>query len=1152
MKKFYYSLFAAATMLLATTSCSQEEDFAQQSSNEVTTFSVSLDGAVGSRTVGDGTTATKLYYEVYRGNDCIIDANTVINTTAQIEMPLLKGETYDIVFWAQADGAIYKVDNLKNITIDYTNTNLMANQESYDAFYNALGGFQADGKSHTIELRRPLAQLNLGTDDWNKAMEGLTTAEKAEGPVTHTSVKVSGLADTFNPLTGKAEGDATAEFKLSTIPSQDKFTSNGKEYKYLSFNYLLVPSQKAPQGEGEYVKESSDEKANVDLTFALNRGEKELFTIKVPNAPVQRNWRTNVVGSLLTGSKFDVVIEEGFDDEYNHDAQAALKEVLTNGGDFTLFSDITLTENLTVASGVTANINLDGHVLNVNSTVSVKGNLNVNNGKLNIAVSGDDLNVGIYAFDGSKVDLKDTDVKVADKNAAVLVNSGATVTMNVINTKMEVAATAHGISMNPFAAKYVDVNVTNSEISGNGYSLYVWAENADITIDEKSSLSNIWVEGGDVVVKHAGEQPTVNEGNLAHTITYVQLNTTTFEGIYKVDGTQREYNVTSAEGMQNLNQLLASVVKGEGKVAIINLTTDIDLAGQNWIPLEGMWVTFNGNGHTIKNMTVSTIARSAANVRKAGFYGYAGGVTINDLTIENANVTGSQAGIFAGSGEGLTINNCYLKGTNTVTWAATEETWNGIGAITGVLQTSTINVEIAEGATVTLNKAGFTTDSNCKFVDNLTGYISKNNGSVTNNGSVVVPYTASENDDLKDALNSGANNITLPEGEYSLPSLAATEGVTIIGAEDGSTVIGGDNATTGFASNFGKNTTIKNVTFSGSSNGVRWSYANGGTTTFENCTFAGSSTYGFHIDQSKDATFIFNNCTFSGFNAFASDLKSVTFNNCTFKHNGSYGHTNIWSVANFNNCTWEDNTSVSQGYDSKTKKYHGTLYFNGNEESYHHEFIGSAKSLIAFAKSVNEDKDSWKGQAVILVDDIDLNNETWTPIGQTGATEFKGIFDGQNHTIKNLKVDSSAPTGGHYSSGLFGWAESGVTIKNVKVDGATVTGNHNVAVIVGYTYSGKISNCHVSNANIVCNHANDDACGDKCGLIAGYAADESRISDCSAIDGTVKAGRDAGQLIGCGYNVSVSNCTATNVVVSATGECTGANVNNAIIGRVMK
>lgn len=403
---------------------------------------------------------------------------------------------------------------------------------------------------------------------------------------------------------------------------------------------------------------------------------------------------------------------------------------------------------------------------------------------------------------------------------------------------------------------------------------------------------------------------------------------------------------------------------------------------------------------------------------------------------------------------------------------------------------------------------------------------------------------ADTNEELKGQLQNNAT-VVLPEGEYTLPTMSGKEGITIIGAADGSTVVGGENTSTGFGSNFGKDTTIQNVTFTGSSNGVRWSYAQGGTSTFDNCTFAGDSTYGFHIDSSNGATFIFNNCTFSGFNAFAGDLEKVVFNNCTFLNNGNYGHTNIWSVGEFNNCTWGDKTSVSPAGSGK-------LYFNGVEESYHHEFIGSAESLFAFAKTVNEDGDDWKDQKVLLVADIDLENAAWTPIGQTGATEFKGIFDGQGHTIKNLNVDNSAATDAHTSSGLFGWAESNVTIKNIKVDGATIVGNHNVAVIVGYTYSGKISNCHVTNANIVCNHANKDACGDKCGLIAGYAADESRITDCSASISTVKAGRDAGQLVGCGYNVSVSGCSATDVTVTATGDCNDEkNINNAVIGRVI-
>ena len=210
--------------------------------------------------------------------------------------------------------------------------------------------------------------------------------------------------------------------------------------------------------------------------------------------------------------------------------------------------------------------------------------------------------------------------------------------------------------------------------------------------------------------------------------------------------------------------------------------------------------------------------------------------------------------------------------------------------------------------------------------------------------------------------------------------------------------------------------------------------------------------------------------------------------------------------------------------------------------------------MFDFAKSVNEGNDSWSGQKVLLVADIDLENAVWTPIGQTGATQFKGIFDGQGYTIKNLKVDSSAQTGAHYSSGLFGWLNS-ATVKNVKVDKATVIGNHNVAVIAGYleTSGCTVSGCEVTNATVTANHANDDACGDKVGVIVGHAGNAGvKVENCSASKSTVTAGRDAGQLIGAGYNGSVSNCAATDVIVSATGNCNReGNINNAIIGRVL-
>ena len=71
MKKLFYSLCAAATMLLATTSCQQDEFESSAQGNEVdVTFTLQQEGATGAatRAIGDGTTATDLYFAAYNGD----------------------------------------------------------------------------------------------------------------------------------------------------------------------------------------------------------------------------------------------------------------------------------------------------------------------------------------------------------------------------------------------------------------------------------------------------------------------------------------------------------------------------------------------------------------------------------------------------------------------------------------------------------------------------------------------------------------------------------------------------------------------------------------------------------------------------------------------------------------------------------------------------------------------------------------------------------------------------------------------------------------------------------------------------------------------------------------------------------------------------
>jgi len=669
---------------------------------------------------------------------------------------------------------------------------------------------------------------------------------------------------------------------------------------------------------------------------------------------------------------------------------------------------------------------------------------------------------------------------------------------------------------------------------------------------------------------------------------------------YLEDPTATEFVLTSGEDLAGLSAIVGGTATADmvtyaatpatiqdnfaGKT--IKLGNDIDLGNHPFAPItngtgKAFAGTFDGQGYTIsnlkiksatsagffgnlcssaviKNVTFDTATVSGTHyvgVILAGEWNEKANATIDNCHVINAKVycdtdatpdNGDKAGVIAGYAVSLNITNCSVKDSAI-------KAYRDFGGILGCSNgaNNTISGNTVENLTLTIDN-----DENYNNISSVAGHNANaivgrvNKGNISGNtesGIVVVPMAANTAG-LKDAISNATagSTVVVGSGEFSLPTLSGKEGIIIEGAADGSSVIGGDDVVTGFGGNWGKDTTIKNLTFTGSDDGVWYSYAQGGNTTFEDCAFAGDSVYGFHIDQSNSAVFTFNNCTFSGFNAFAGDLQKVVFNNCTFLHNGAYGHTNIWSVGEFNNCSYGDGASIGI-------RGSGKIYVDGVEESYHHEFVGSAASLYAFADSVNAGGDAWAGQKVVLCADIDLKNEAWTPIGQTGATQFQGIFDGNGYTISNLKIDSSAQTGGYYSSGLFGWLNN-AAVQNVTVENATVIGNHNVGVIAGYleTSGCTVSGCKVINATVEGHHANDEACGDKVGVIVGHAGNAGvKVENCSATDCTVSAGRDAGQIVGAALTANVTGCSATNVTVTANGECNGSNVTEAVIGRVL-
>lgn len=94
--------------------------------------------------------------------------------------------------------------------------------------------------------------------------------------------------------------------------------------------------------------------------------------------------------------------------------------------------------------------------------------------------------------------------------------------------------------------------------------------------------------------------------------------------------------------------------------------------------------------------------------------------------------------------------------------------------------------------------------------------------------------------------------------------------------------------------------------------------------------------------------------------------------------------------------------------------------------------------------------EAYYGYTIVLDNDIDMSGETnWDPIGGVDDPwRFNGTFDGQNHTISNMKIDSNGDDVGFFGF-LKSGREQGLRIQNLKFNNANVSGGENVAVLAG-------------------------------------------------------------------------------------------------------
>ena len=168
------------------------------------------------------------------------------------------------------------------------------------------------------------------------------------------------------------------------------------------------------------------------------------------------------------------------------------------------------------------------------------------------------------------------------------------------------------------------------------------------------------------------------------------------------------YTVTSADGLMHV----ADLVNG-GKTDInITLTADIDLTGKNWTPIGTSFSnkytgTFDGGGHTIKGLTVTTNDQF---VGLFGSIGYAG--TVKNVMMEDVQITSNHGSGFAGGVAGFsdgTIENCSVSGSVSGTvyvGGVVGAQWNG--STTGCSSSATVKGTVYVGGVVGQTNGGAT------------------------------------------------------------------------------------------------------------------------------------------------------------------------------------------------------------------------------------------------------------------------------------------------------------------------------------------------------------------------------------------------------------------------------------------------------------
>lgn len=641
MKKYFYSVFALATMLFAASSCSQDEELVSVGKGDVqnVSFSVKLPGSMATRAIADGVEvgkgnmADKLLVSLYEEDTDEILISKFIDEREdglfEFNVPMAKDVKYDILFLAynpdncafviNADDA--KANNLKALTLK---SELKANQESYDAFVGKLDSHGVDTDAVTVvELSRPFAQVNAAT---TKA--DMDDAKTLKAEVATAEMVIKNVPNTLNIFTGEVSGNADITFEAGDVltktgnnayPNNETITVEGETYYYLSMSYVLA-------GEAKSIH---------DTEFAFIREDgKQVSSLAVANLPVQRNYRTNVVGSLITKIEgYQVKIDAAFNEgEINED------EVIT----------VSTADELRAAiNGANAKDNSEQTVI-ILKAGTYTGAFDIN-GKNVALISNENAVIDglIHGLDFSKVTLRGLTLTNATPAASASARHNADYY-------------CLGAYVTSFVIENCTFNVSNQGNAAGKGAINIYANRDDYAISEING------ERYDLVIKNCTFNCNGERSIRGKTNSYIENCTFNEQHRYAIQVQGNSGLSNEVVTFKNNKIVNPCATSGEPFAAAVSIS------GSQFIED----VTFHISGNTLESDKFTTLYNVYDNVANVKTETFKGGATF----VPGDNLIATQAAFAKAMAAGGDI----LLGKGTYTWVTAGKSFNLVGAEEGV------------------------------------------------------------------------------------------------------------------------------------------------------------------------------------------------------------------------------------------------------------------------------------------------------------------------------------------------------------------------------------------------------------------------------------------------------------------------------------